>query len=94
MVVKYYFKNIAVFKIQFFMGCLAIFQHERMKFSNYERVNNLDNFSPFKCKHHNMVKHTQKNCWLLPTNCLSVFDHFVRLALKGLIMGPNMMKTR
>ena len=21
--------------------------------------------------------------WLLPTNCLSMFDHFVRLALKG-----------
>ena len=26
-----------------------------------------------------MVKHTQK-----PTNCLSVFDHFVVLTLKGL----------
>ena len=31
-----------------------------------------------------MVKHTQKICNLL-TNCLSVFDHFVGLALKGLI---------
>ena len=27
---------------------------------------------------------TQTICWLLPTNCLSVFDHFVRLALNGL----------
>ena len=28
-----------------------------------------------------MVKHTQTIRRLLPTNCLSVFDHFVRLAL-------------
>ena len=32
-----------------------------------------------------MVKHTQKIRGLLPTNFLSVFDYFVRLALKGLI---------
>ena len=31
-----------------------------------------------------MVKHTQTNRRLLPTICLSVFDHFVGLALKGL----------
>ena len=31
-----------------------------------------------------MVKHTQKLFGKLPTNCLSVFDHFVRLVLKGL----------
>ena len=31
-----------------------------------------------------MVKHTQTICRLLPMNCLSVFDHFVGLALKGL----------
>ena len=29
------------------------------------------------------------NSWLLPTNCLSVFDHFVGLALKGLIIFGN-----
>ena len=33
-----------------------------------------------------MVKHTQTIRRLLPTNCLSVFDNFVRLALKGLIL--------
>ena len=33
-----------------------------------------------------MVKHTQKICRLLPTNYLSVFDHFVLLALKGLMI--------
>ena len=32
-----------------------------------------------------MVKHTYTTRWLLPTNCLSVFDYFVRFALKGLI---------
>ena len=31
-----------------------------------------------------MVKHTQTIRWLLPTNCLSVFDHFEVLALKEL----------
>ena len=31
-----------------------------------------------------MVKHTQTIRRLLPTNSVSVFDHFVRLALKGL----------
>ena len=29
--------------------------------------------------------HTQTICRLLPTNCLSVFDHFVRLAHTELI---------
>ena len=31
-----------------------------------------------------MVKHIQTIRWVFPTNCLSVFDHFVGLALKGL----------
>ena len=31
-----------------------------------------------------MDKHIQTICRLLPTNYLSVFDHFVGLALKGL----------
>ena len=31
-----------------------------------------------------MVEHTQRIRWLLLTNCLSVFDYFVGLALKGL----------
>ena len=29
-----------------------------------------------------MFKYTQTICWLLPTNCLSVFDHLVGLVLK------------
>ena len=33
---------------------------------------------------HEMVKYTQTIRLLLTTNCLSVFDHFVGLALKGL----------
>ena len=31
-----------------------------------------------------MIKHTQTICWLLMSTCLSVFDHFVGLRLKGL----------
>ena len=39
---------------------------------------------PLKHQSHKMVKHTQLICWQQPTNCLSVFDHFVGLALNGL----------
>ena len=34
-----------------------------------------------------MVKHTQAIRWLLSMSGLSVFDHFVGLALKGLMKG-------
>ena len=34
-----------------------------------------------------MLKHTQIIRRLLPTNCLSLFDHFVGLALKGLTLS-------
>ena len=38
-----------------------------------------------------MVKRAQIIRWLLPTNSLSVFDHFVGLALKGLILGQGLI---
>ena len=41
-------------------------------------------FEPFKREPQKMVKHTQTIRWLLPTNCLGLFDHFVGLVLKGL----------
>ena len=31
-----------------------------------------------------MVKDTQTIRWVLPMNCLSVFDHFVGLGFRGL----------
>ena len=40
---------------------------------------------PFRHQPHNMVKHTQTISRLLPTNCLSVSENFVGLALKGLM---------
>ena len=40
---------------------------------------------PFKRKPHKMVKHTQTIRWQQLINCLSVFNHFVGLALKRLI---------
>ena len=40
-----------------------------------------------------MVKHTQTIRRLLVINCLSVFDHFVGLALKGLITIIGIWKT-
>ena len=39
-----------------------------------------------------MVKHTQTVRRLLPTNSLSVFDHFAGLALKGLLMNQAVGK--
>ena len=38
----------------------------------------------FKHQTHKRDKHTQKVCLQQPKNCLSVFDHFVGLTLKGL----------
>ena len=37
-----------------------------------------------------MVKQTQTIRRVLPTNCLSVFDHFVRLVLQGLNVLPDL----
>ena len=39
---------------------------------------------PFERQPHKMVKHTQTIRRQQPTNCLSVFGHFVGLELKGL----------
>ena len=36
-----------------------------------------------------MVKHTPAISWQQPTNCLSVFDHFVGLARKVLRIIPS-----
>ena len=41
-------------------------------------------YYPFKRQPHKIVKHIQTNFRQQPTNCLSVFDHFMVLALKGL----------
>ena len=41
---------------------------------------------PLKRQPHKMVKHTQIIRQQLPTYYLRVFDHFVWLAFKGLIM--------
>ena len=41
-----------------------------------------------------MVKHTQTICRKLPINCLSAFDHFVGLALKGLRKDTKLSKVR
>ena len=38
---------------------------------------------------HKMFKHTQTICQLFPTNCLSMFDHFVWFAFKGLMPIVN-----
>ena len=41
-----------------------------------------------------MVKHTQNIRRQHPTNCLSVFDHFVRLAIKGLSFALHFKDPR
>ena len=49
--------------------------------------------SLFKRQRHKMVKHIQTIHRLLPTNCWSVFDHFVELMRKGLKSGPKRVTT-
>ena len=45
----------------------------------------INDSQPFNRQSHKMVKHTQKFGRQQPTNCLTVFNHFVGLVLKGLI---------
>ena len=40
-----------------------------------------------------MVKHTQTIRRLLPKNCLSAFDQFLELVLKGLTLAQQMLPT-
>ena len=56
----------------------------------WNMVNRLATLS-FKRRHHKMVKHTQIIRRQQPNNCLSVFDHYLGLALKGfiLIVSPS-----
>ena len=37
-----------------------------------------------------MFKHTQTICWLLPTNCFSMFVHLAGLALKGIKLNRKL----
>ena len=48
---------------------------------------------PLKHQSHKMIKQTQTIRWQQPTNCLSVFEHFVKLALKGLTRTGGLNKT-
>ena len=44
----------------------------------------------FKSQNRKMAKHTQTISRLLPTNCSSVFNHFVVFAIKSIVQnGPN-----
>ena len=47
---------------------------------------------PFKRHPPKMVKHTQTIRQLLSSNCLSVFDHFVGLALKRLTLKGSIFQ--
>ena len=42
---------------------------------------------------HKMIKHTQIICQQQPTNCLSMYDHFVGLVLEGLISTSPYLHT-
>ena len=46
----------------------------------------------FQHQPHRVVKYAQTICRMLPTNCLSVFDHFMGLALKGFKLFPLSIK--
>ena len=71
---------------------LVFITDSEQPFTNWQDKPIRENFDPpwyvqniyltFKFQHHKIVKHTQTIRWLLPTNCLSVFEHFVGLGLK------------
>ena len=54
---------------------------QEVALSNVERC-----ILTFKCQPPKMIKHIQTIRRLLPTNCLTVFDHFVGLPLKWLML--------
>ena len=51
-------------------------------FINHSKSESVETMQPTKNipKVHKMVKHTRKICRKQPTNCLSVFDYFVRFS--------------
>ena len=64
------------------MKC-GIWLAENLKFAEtIKNVRKKLHLSPL-CANTKKVKHTQTICRQQPTNFLSVFDHFVKLALKG-----------
>ena len=69
-------------KIDFFgSGCYFLVSS---RLYPYELSFSFNRENQCKSQPHKMVKHTQTICRLLPTIYLSVFDHLVVLALKGL----------
>ena len=67
------------------MSQVFILLFQRLKGSKTTKFVKGKEFSSFKPQPHKMVKHTQTIRRLFPTNCLSLFDHYVGFALKGLI---------
>ena len=78
------YQNLHTFKEGLILLCQSILEMRRIT-----HLHGSAHFTiPLKRQSHKMVKHTQTICWQQPTNSLSVFDHFVKLALKGLNMHP------
>ena len=65
-------------------------QKEGLKISKFL---SLHEFDPLSTNPTKWVKHIQAIRRLLPTNCLSVFDHFVELALEGLSSVQRRSRT-
>ena len=58
------------------------------------RTKDKNKYKLFKRQPYKMIKYTQTIRRLYPTNCLSVFDHFVVLALKGLNELRGVFRTQ
>ena len=69
---------------------LAIFWRQSLKGAIFLVPFLQAQYYPFKRQSHKMVKHTQTIRRQQPTYCLSVFDHFVKLAFKGLLKKTNL----
>ena len=59
------------------------------KSTYWSKLQDVLGHSPFMRQPHKMVKHIQTIHWQQPTNCLSVFEQFVGLELKGLTPFRN-----
>ena len=62
---------------------IFFFSHQNYSFvwDLIQKIRSGPHFPAFSPK---TKKHGPEKLWILPANCLSVFDHFVRLALKVL----------
>ena len=94
--ISFFFKNFFVLKKGKIFTCMSFIVSSSTKSQSFKMIqrkktqifqilrSDFKVFKLFQHRPHKMVKHTQTIHQQQPTSCLSVFDHFVGFALKGL----------